>query len=257
MATYVEAYKGYVADVPRVWFKRCDKRVFYFDEITQSSQTPNTQMIDINAGWSLYPVSQIPGQSTLECSMTSGQFNADMFAMANKANFAADSTFQTYGTEHPAYELDGTDGKLTLRRTPVAGTISIAGLTEGTDFSVSDKEITITGGIDDFEEGDEVEVSYEYIDSTAHVIKIDNKESAIGEAVFKFPVYNSGSDCTESSIKGYVIFKLYRVRVSQMPGFDTSYKTAATNAVSWVTLDPKRDDGMVYEMAYVDSTNEL
>ena len=49
MATYIPAYKGYIADVPRVWFKRCDKRVFYFDEITQCQATPNTQFIDINA----------------------------------------------------------------------------------------------------------------------------------------------------------------------------------------------------------------
>jgi type 1 glutamine amidotransferase len=35
--TYIPAYKGYIADVPRVWFKRCsDGRVFYFDEITQA-----------------------------------------------------------------------------------------------------------------------------------------------------------------------------------------------------------------------------
>ena len=52
MATYIEAYKGYIADVPRVWFKRCDKRIFYFDEITSANVTPNTDTIPINAGWS-------------------------------------------------------------------------------------------------------------------------------------------------------------------------------------------------------------
>lgn len=62
MATYVPAFKGYIADVPRVWFKRCDGEVFYFDEITQASMNPQTQFMDINGGWSIYPVAQIPGQ---------------------------------------------------------------------------------------------------------------------------------------------------------------------------------------------------
>ena len=32
MATYNAALKGYVADVPRVVFKRCDGKKYYFDE---------------------------------------------------------------------------------------------------------------------------------------------------------------------------------------------------------------------------------
>lgn len=32
MATYVNRFGGYIADVPKLWFKRCDGRVFMFDE---------------------------------------------------------------------------------------------------------------------------------------------------------------------------------------------------------------------------------
>lgn len=49
MATYVDAYKGYIADVPEVWFKRCDNQVFHFDEITQASVNPQTNFTEINA----------------------------------------------------------------------------------------------------------------------------------------------------------------------------------------------------------------
>ena len=49
MATYVKAYGGYIADVPRLWFKRCDGHVFYFDELTQASVTPNPQFTEVNA----------------------------------------------------------------------------------------------------------------------------------------------------------------------------------------------------------------
>lgn len=36
MATYNTALKGYIADVPRVVFKRCDGAKFYMDELVQS-----------------------------------------------------------------------------------------------------------------------------------------------------------------------------------------------------------------------------
>lgn len=49
MSTYVPAYKGYIADVPVVWFKRCDGKIFYFDEITQANATPQTNFTEVNA----------------------------------------------------------------------------------------------------------------------------------------------------------------------------------------------------------------
>ena len=58
--------------------------------------------------------------------MTSGQFNAELFALANGADFAADANYTTLTTEHPAY--DGTANTLTLQHTPVAGSVSIAGV---------------------------------------------------------------------------------------------------------------------------------
>ena len=37
---YIEKFKGYVADVPEVWFKRIDGRVFHYDKLTSASVTP-------------------------------------------------------------------------------------------------------------------------------------------------------------------------------------------------------------------------
>ena len=165
-------------------------------------------------------VAYLPGQSTMEISMTSGQFNAELFALANGSNFEADENYTTYTTEH--LTIDATSHSITLKEVPLAKTVSIAGMKEGTTagegvFTVADKIVTF----DDSEEG-EIEVSYEYTVNGANVAQIDNQTSAIGEAVFKWPVYNSGEDCTDASVKGYVIMKVYRCRVTQMPGFDTS-----------------------------------
>lgn len=250
MATYVDAYKGYIADVPEVWFKRCDGKIFHFDEVTQASVNPQTNFTEVNAGWSLYPVAYLPGQSTMEISMTSGQFNADLFAMANNRNFAqkeAGNEYTTFVTEH--LTVDDTDHSVTLTKTPVADSVYVRGLNEGTtttDFTVSGSKVTFA----DTTQTGEVEVSYETTIADAQVIEIDNKAAAIGEAIMKWPVYASGEDCTDSAIKGYVLMKVYRCRVTTMPGFDTSYKSAATNAVTWSAMDAKRDDGAVYNIAY-------
>lgn len=49
--TYIEAFGGYIADVARMWFKRCgDNRVFYFDELTNVSVAPQINTTEINAG---------------------------------------------------------------------------------------------------------------------------------------------------------------------------------------------------------------
>ena len=103
MATYNAALKGYVADVPKVIFRRCDGKAYAFDELTAATVSANIDTMDINAGWSLFPVAVLPGSSTFTMSFTSGKFDADLFAMANKTEFTANA----------AYELD-TAERLTI-----------------------------------------------------------------------------------------------------------------------------------------------
>ena len=40
--------------------------------------------------------------------------------------------------------------------------------------------------------------------------------------------YGSGDDCSEAGVIGYYIVKVFRARITQVPGMDTSYKSAAT-----------------------------
>lgn len=53
MATYNESLGGYVADVPRVVFRRCDKKAIYLDELSAATVSANIETTDINGGWSL------------------------------------------------------------------------------------------------------------------------------------------------------------------------------------------------------------
>lgn len=57
---YVPELRGYITDVPEIWLKRTDNRVFHFDQISSSNVSPDTQFTEVNGGWSLYPVAYLP-----------------------------------------------------------------------------------------------------------------------------------------------------------------------------------------------------
>jgi len=71
MATYNTALKGYVADVPKVIFRRCDGNAYAFTELSSATVTANIETMDINGGWSLFPLAVLPGNSTFTMNFTS------------------------------------------------------------------------------------------------------------------------------------------------------------------------------------------
>ena len=149
--------------------------------------------------------------------------------MTNATNFETNSAYQV-----PVTEILTPDGEnqVDLAHKPIAGTISIAGLEETAQtvvsgrFKVVDGEITkiqfFAGDI-----ADTVTVSYFYA-AEAQEANIDNRSSAMGEAIMVYPVYGNGDDCTDSSIIGKVYVRVYKCRVTAQPGFDASYKGANT-----------------------------
>ena len=141
--------------------------------------------MDINAGWSIFPAATLPGQSTFEMSLTSGEFNAELFSMANKEEYANDD-FAVPQTEWLTLDANK---QLTLKHTPIAGSVSIKGMEEASTaaegkFTVTDNKITF----DDADvTTDTIEVSYDFNEKMEQIL-IDNKSSAIGECVLEYPV---------------------------------------------------------------------
>lgn len=243
MATYVKSFNGYIADVPLLWFKRCDGKIFYFDELTQASISANPQFTEINAGWSTVPVAYLPGQSTFEMQVTSAKFEADLFAMTNATNFKTEEAFELPVHEHLTVSAEKT---VTLSETPKTGSVSIGNLVADTDFTVAEKVVTLTS----VNAGTEIDVEY-IAETSAEVAEITNKSSAVGEAVLKYPVYASGDDCTEAGVIGYALVKVYKARVTAQPGLDGSYKSASTFQFTLSAMDAKRADEACYAIAYI------
>jgi hypothetical protein len=260
MASYIPAYKGYITDVPELWFKRNDGKVFHFDQLTAANMSPNVNFTEVNAGWSLYPVAYLPGQSTMEMQCTSGQFNADLFAMANGQTFKQ-KTFYVPFTK--TFEVDSTK-KVTLTH---------AGLIDNDDYKVTvegmervDSNTSIPAGsyhvsevtsdactltIGDMKNDEgitSVEVTY-YIQQNVKAIDIDNKSTAVGSLIAKWPVYSSGEEGNAGGVKGHLLMQVGKCRITAMPGFDTSYKSAATNSVTFSVME-NRGDEAAYTIAY-------
>lgn len=127
----------------------------------------------------------LPGASTLEVNFTSGKFQAELFSMTNAVDFEDNEHYQEFVTERIEPDT-ATKKKLVLSQTPIAGTISIGNLTaEGAtpDYTVTDKTITLATATD----APEVEVSYQ-VEAAVREALIDNRASAVGEVVLKYPV---------------------------------------------------------------------
>ena len=144
--------------------------------------------------------------------------------MANATEYEANADYAMPTAER--HEIDASH-QITLQETPIEDSVSIKGMeevesnpTEG-QFTVdpSTKKVTFNAS----EEGT-IEVIYDYKKTVQEAI-IDNKSSAIGEASCIWPVYGSGDDCSESAIVGYYIVKVFRARITTVPGMDTSLDT--------------------------------
>ena len=195
-------------------------------------------------------------EHNVEMQVTSGKFEADLFVMTNATRFNTNANYQVPVTE--VLTLDG-QNQVDLAHDPVSGSISIAGLEETAQTPTEGKfKVTAAAGSTNAKvsffagdiEGGIVEISYFYYE-TAQEANIDNRSSAMGEAVMVYPVYGNGDDCTDSSIIGHVYVRVYKCRVTAQPGFDASYKTANTFQFTLAAMDAKRPDDACYSIAYI------
>lgn len=189
-----------------------------------------------------------------------------MFAMANAVSMKQGDMATL---ESRLYEVKA-GHKITLPFEVQEKSVRINGYTEAaeaaagkfavkiaTDTSPS-TEITFFEG--DVEAGDTLRVAYRRRVNGASVATVKtNSTTAKGALYAHWPVYSSGTDCTESAVKGYLHLFVPRVRVTALPGFDNSYKSASTNAVTFSAIDPKRADNKMYDLYYepLDANGEI
>ena len=255
MAVYVPKFQGFIADSANIDFKRCDGTIYSCATATATSMTPTANSISITGGQSQYPIGFIDTDRGLECSFTDAKFDSDLFEIVN-AGSAVDGDSSTVETKKYAVKSGGT---IELPFEVDTTSVYIRGL-ELTTGDVSTGKFkaayatgktTLTLSTDDVSTDDEIYVSYNRRLADAHQITVKtNTATAKGEVWMHWPVYSSGTDCTEAAIKGWVHVHVFRVRVTALPAIDSSYKTAATFAVTFTAIDPNRADGKMYAITY-------
>lgn len=258
--TYLPTVKGYITDVPQVWFRRDgDERVFHFDKLTSASASANIETNEVNAGWSLFPVAYLPGASTFEIEMTSGEFNSELFSMANATTYEK-KDFNYYITENvtitkASEEATTAGGKLSS--IPEGATVGTAAINGMKVTVASDGSLTIPDVNKTMKSGDVVEVTFGVVAEDVQVARINNRDTATGDLLLRYPVYAAANDNSISAVKGYYYRHVFKARVTQVPGFDTSYKSNSENSVTFSALDAGKWDGAVYEDAYIETAGAI
>lgn len=167
--------------------------------------------------------------------------------------------------ETKLYEVDESK-KITLPFEVQANSVKIRGLKQAASETAATGEFAVkitasaaqTSGSTEitFAEGDvtagqSIRVSYRRRVVNAQVISnATNSTTAKGSLYAHWPVYSSGTDCTDAAIKGLLHVYIPRVRATALPGFDSSYKSAATNSITFAAIDPKRPDNKMWDIFY-------
>jgi hypothetical protein len=267
MASYVPELGGYMVDVPKVHFTNCDStsdRVWFFDELTAASFSPSQENIEINAGWSKYPIALIQSGAALEASFTSAKFSMALFEMAHNeatstvADIARPKTIRVDVTSDAG---TFTDAKADVTKVYVNG-LELVGpavtpLTKGkfhATLNGGTGVVTLDFFADDVTDGTTIDLTYYTAAESGTQLTIPTEgASARGELTFTYPVYSSGIDCEDASLLGELIIVIYKARVTTAPGFDSSYKSASTNQVTVTAMDPRRQDGAMYDMFFIEA----
>lgn len=277
MRTYIPAYSGYIADVPTVWFRRNDGRVFCFDQLSRFKLNPKTQTAAVSAGWHTAPVAYIPSNSSIEILLTTPEFSTEQFSLLE----GTDSEKQEDVEEYVVEQIDDYQKQLkTQYDNIVFNSVELPGY-QYVDHEPSSGEFTIVrnanGSATLYVEDDRKErattailglsvlgtmilndgadfkdefLSYTKLNRSARDIKLKNIPCATGECVIRYPVYMSSKDCMSSAIKGYVVIKIFKARVMAEPSFNSSYKSSNEFTITINGIDAKREDKKQYAIGY-------
>ena len=234
MAIYIPKYEGYIVDNPDQDFTRCDGVHFHFDEVNTASISRTNNVVTITGGQKSLPLAYIETDKTVEITFASSLFTMDIFMMANNAEIEVVDA----GVDEATLVQVETGPKVVLPFEVETGSVYIRGLEETEEETAAEGKFKvaitastadtagkteITLNASDVAVGDEFRVFYtrrvvngyelnEYTDSTM----------AKGSLTAHWPLYSSGTDCSEATLKGMLHWLFYKVRATAAPGFDNS-----------------------------------
>jgi hypothetical protein len=257
---YIEKYNGYLADVPNIEFVRCDGTVFAYDELNSASMTAGHNMITITGGQGNFPLAYIDTDSTLEFQFESSQFTSEIFEMANGVTMEEGD----FGMlESNRFDVE-TGLKINIPYEVKEGSVIIRGLDEAQSDASGKFVVSITAStaatsgktVVTFHEGDVtvgqvVRVAYQRRVVGAGKVPVKTTSTTAKGSLFAhWPIYSDGTSCADAAVKAILHLYIPRVRVTALPGFSNSYKSAATTSLTFAAMDPKLGSKSMYDLVY-------
>lgn len=243
---------GYLHDVANVTFIRSDKKVFYYDELSNVNFAPVVERDELRLGWKTAPVASVITNEGGTFTMTSGQFKMALFEMASGNAVAAPASADIWETKTFVVEED--DSALVVNLPAGAKNPYIQNMELDESATSAGKFIfttpTITFHAGDVEEDDEVTVSYQLAKSLPKLKGSSAGKSVRGSIQAKWPIMSGAKDEEDSAVKGWLILTIAKAEIAQAPGFDTSYKSFADNTIEFTIMDPGVDGKATYDMYY-------
>lgn len=196
--TYLDAAKGYIADVPEIVFYRCNQKVFHFNELTSFHFETKNDPIVIRCGHSRHPVAFIDALKEMNMEFESAAITSDLFAMSasrvtQKAEFSSlESKRYTVNQNNqiilPFLVKDKSVSiyRLTQAQAPAPGAFS---------YEVKDSQTILTFDPSDFGEDDDVRVAYKRIIQDAEVMTTTTRLKAVtGSVTVHWPVFEKDEE---------------------------------------------------------------
>lgn len=217
----------------------------------------------------------IPGDAGMEISFTDAMFYEDMYSTTGTetpsvhdvgvwetgvftVNTLPGTPVYTYVTV--PYQADDRFVIINgLTQVPVADPGNLPELSAGEFYaftSTNTNKMAVVFYEGDFNKGDLVSITYQRRVANGYVSDITAENgTARGALYLHYPVMSSGTDCTQSAMKGLYHVVVPRVMVTQPATLDTSRGSASTPQITFSAIDAHRADGLWYRTVYESLTN--
>jgi len=244
--------KGFIIDAPKVYLKT-STGASHLATAAQGTVTLGGEDIQIDGGWSFYNLARIDTKKNLTISFTDAQWDLDALTLTSGGTRSVNSSeYYYFGNSYVVNENTYT---ITLPYVAVANSVEINGYSEsatpvaGESFAVAmgATDTVLTFHADDA--GKSLYPAYRVVTaSSTNILTVGTEDFAkSGSAVVQFPIY-SDADADESTIIAYAQMSIYKCKIMPTYEFSGSYKTASQFKLDLEGLDPRRQDGNMWQL---------
>lgn len=247
MSNYVDlgAVSGYIIDPAYLIFERQDGKTFLLCNGTSGSVDTTQESITISNGWITSPRAVIDTTTEDTIQYTSNLTDLWSIAGVNNLVLKHEATDVTMGDYYMVYEVpvdggEATEGTFTIESETKE--VIIEGLEHGDSVTqgyfttdVQNGKTVVTLLLEDIPAGATIPVVYKMEKADAHYVEWTGVTgTAKGRLTRVTPLY--AEDDEASAVTAHIYDTFEKVKVTGVPGFDSSYKSESTSTIEFKSM---------------------